>query len=400
VSRPRIASRVAVGTDPVLAAREAARTVAEALGCPADLVVAFASPELCRDPDAVRAAITAELSPAHLIGCTGAGVVGTGVEIEDRPAVVVWGAILPGARITPIRAVGWRTPDGRTDIAGWPTEAGTGHTGGGLPGPDDVVLALADPYTFPIDLMMQLIAAAPWQPPVVGGLAAGGTRPGDHVLWLDGQYTHEGLVGVSIGGIDLVTAVSQGCVGVGPEMVVTDADGGGRIFALAGAPALAKVQAILDDLDDRSLERVNSGITLGIVMNENTPDYDIGDYLMRGILGANPDDGSIHVGERVRTGQTVRLHVRDERSATEDLISATRGAVDAIAGDAAGALVFTCTARGSAMFAEPHHDARVIGEILGDPPVAGLFCNGEFGAVGGRNFLHGFTATIAIFGNR
>jgi small ligand-binding sensory domain FIST len=254
MSTPTIASRLVVGTNPARAAAEAARAVANVLGGPADLVVVFASPELCRDPDAVRAAIAAELSPGHLIGCTGAGVVGTGTEVEDQPAIVVWGAILPGARITPIRAVGWRTPDGEIDVAGWPTDAGSGRAASGLPGADDVVVALADPYTFPIDLLLQVIAGAPWQPPVVGGLAAGGARPGEHVLWLDDISTHDGLVGVSIGGIELVTAVSQGCVGVGPEMVVTDTDGNGRIYALAGTPALPKLQEVLDDLYDRSLE--------------------------------------------------------------------------------------------------------------------------------------------------
>ncbi len=397
MSPPIIASRLIAGTDPVTAATDAAREVAATLGGPADLVVVFASRELCGDPGAIRDAIAAELAPAHLIGCMGAGVVGDGQEIEDRPALVVWGAILPGARITPLRAVGWRTTDGDIEVAGWPTEAGGGETSG-LPGDDDVVIALADPYTFPIDILMRTISDAPWRPPVVGGLAAGGERPGEHVLWLDDHVMHDGLVALSIGGINLITAVSQGCTAVGPEMVVTDADGQGRIYALAGVPALTKLEQILDGLDDRALELVNGGITLGIVMNENKPDYDSGDFLMRGILGANPDDGSIHVGEQVRIGQTVRLHVRDDISADSDLNSVTRAASTALDDDIAGALVFTCIARGSAMFTAPHHDAAVIADRFGDPPVAGLFCNGEFGAVGGRTFLHGFTATIAVFG--
>ena len=119
---------------------------------------------------------------------------------------------------------------------------------------------------------------------------------------------------------------------------------------------------------------------------------------MRGILGANPDDGSIHVGEQVRIGQTVRLHVRDNVSANSDLNSVTRAASTTLNDDIAGALVFTCIARGAAMFAEPHHDASLIADRFGNAPVAGLFCNGEFGAVAGTTFLHGFTATIAVFG--
>jgi small ligand-binding sensory domain FIST len=398
MSHPIIASQLVVGSDPAHAATEAARAVAATLAGPADLVVVFASPQLCGDPAVVRDAIAAELAPRHMIGCTGAGIVGSGREVETEPALVVWGAILPGARITPIRSVGWRDTDGSIDVVGWPTAASGGGAGGHGPGSDQIVIALADPFSYPVDTLLRIANSGAWRPSIVGGLAAGGDRPGDHVLWLDDQCLHDGMVGISIGGITLSTAVSQGCTPIGPDMVVTDADGAGCIYSLAGTPALTKLQDILDGLDDATLELVNSGITLGIVMNENQADYQSGDYLMRGILGANADDGAIHVGEHVRIGQTVRLHVRDNVSASHDLHAVTHTAAQRHDGDIAGALVFTCIARGAAMFHDPHHDAGVLATRLGDPPVAGLFCNGEFGAVGGRNYLHGFTATIAIFG--
>jgi len=398
MTSPIIASHLVVGADAAGAATEAARAVGAELGGPADLAVVFASPSLCADPAVVRDAIAAELAPRHLLGCMGAGIVGTGREVEHEPALVVWGAVLPGARITPIRSVGWRDADGALEITGWPAEAGTAGAAGQVPGDRDVVIALADPFSYPVDALLHVANTSAGRPPVVGGLAAGGERPGDHVLWLDDQYMHDGLVGVSIGGISVSTAVSQGCTPIGPEMVVTDADGEGRIYALAGTPALTKLQDILDSLDDATLESVNSGMTLGIVMNENQPEYHNGDYLMRGILGANADDGAIHVGEHVRIGQTVRLHVRDNVSATQDLRTVTRDAATRHGGAIAGALLFTCIVRGSAMFPDPHHDAAIVAGAFGDPPVAGLFCNGEFGAVAGRNYLHGFTATIAVFG--
>jgi len=400
MTAPIIASQLVVGADAGGAASEAARAVAAELGGTADLVVVFASPSLCADPAVVRAAIAAELAPRHMIGCMGAAVVGTGREVEHEPALVVWGAILPGARITPIRSVGCRDADGTIDVAGWPTAAGGDSVADPVPGDQDVVIALADPFSYPVDAFLRVANTSRWRPPVVGGLAAGGDRPGDHVLWLDDQYMRDGLVGVSIGGVKLTTAVSQGCTPIGPEMVVTDADGEGRIYALAGVPALTKLQEVLDGLDDAALELVNTGITVGIVMNENKPDYQSGDYLMRGILGANADAGAIHVGEHVRIGQTVRLHVRDDVSASRDLRNVTRDAAARHGGAIAGALVFTCIVRGSAMFPDAHHDAAIVAAHFGNPPVAGLFCNGEFGAVAGRNYLHGFTATIAVFGGK
>jgi small ligand-binding sensory domain FIST len=398
MTHPIIASKLVVGADAEQAATEAARAVAAELGGHADLVVVFASPQLCDDPPAVRAAIAAELAPRHMIGCMGAGVVGTGREVETDAALVVWAAVLPAARITPIRAVGRRDSDGELEISGWPVAEGDDPPDRPRPANGEVVIALADPFSYPVDTLLRIANSAQWRPTIVGGLAAGGDRPGDHVLWLDDEHMCDGLVGVRIGGIDVTTAVSQGCTPIGPDMVVTDGDNAGRIYSLAGAPALSKLQDILDGLDDATLELVNSGITLGIVMNENQPDYQSGDYLMRGILGADADNGAIHVGEQVRVGQTVRLHVRDNVSASDDLHAVTHAAAQRHQREIAGALMFTCIARGAAMFHEAHHDAGVLATRFGDPPVAGLFCNGEFGSVGGRNYLHAFTATIAVFG--
>ncbi len=64
---------------------------------------------------------------------------------------------------------------------------------------------------------------------------------------------------------------------------------------------------------------------------------------------------------------------------------------------AAGALLFTCTGRGSRLFAEPDHDAGLVAKTLGEIPLAGFFCDGELGPVGGQNFLHTFTASLALF---
>ncbi len=65
---------------------------------------------------------------------------------------------------------------------------------------------------------------------------------------------------------------------------------------------------------------------------------------------------------------------------------------------AAAALVFTCNGRGTNLFTTPNHDAALVGQLLDTSAVAGMFCAGELGPVGGHNFLHGFTASVALFG--
>jgi small ligand-binding sensory domain FIST len=136
---------------------------------------------------------------------------------------------------------------------------------------------------------------------------------------------------------------------------------------------------------------------LGIVIDQNLPSYERGNFLVRPIIGVDPEPGTIALGERVRVGQTVRMHVRDGASADEDLREALRSQAVALGpGGAAGALMFTCNGRGSHMFDVPDHDATAIEDSLG-VPAGGFFCAGEIGPVGGRNYLHGFTATMAVF---
>ena len=104
------------------------------------------------------------------------------------------------------------------------------------------------------------------------------------------------------------------------------------------------------------------------------------------------------MGERVRIGQAVQLQVRDAATAGEDLAAAVGAGVERLGGPAAGALLFTCNGRGSHMFDVPDHDAALFDRVAGGAPAAGFFCAGEIGPVGDRNFVHGFTATMALFG--
>jgi small ligand-binding sensory domain FIST len=179
-------------------------------------------------------------------------------------------------------------------------------------------------------------------------------------------------------------------------MTITAAEGN-VITQLASAPAIERLREAIATLTPSEQALAAGGLMLGLVIDENQPDYDRGDFLVRPVIGADPEAGSIAIGERVRVGQTVRMHVRDGASADEDLRAAL-GAQSAALGSegAAGALLFTCNGRGAHMFDAPDHDATAVLDAL-HAPVGGFFCAGEIGPVGGRNFLHGFTATMGIF---
>ena len=204
----------------------------------------------------------------------------------------------------------------------------------------------------------------------------------------------EGAVGAVVSGYPVRTVVSQGCRPIGREAVVTRCEGN-VVYELAGQPALEYLQKLLTGLPLEERALASRGLLAGLVIDENRPEYGTDDFLMRGLLGADEASGAIAVGESVRPGQTLRFFVRDADSADADL----RRALEAVSRGTgvAGALLFTCNGRGTNMFPEPDHDARVASELLETQALAGFFCGGEIGPVGGKAFLHGFTATLAIF---
>jgi small ligand-binding sensory domain FIST len=314
-----------------------------------------------------------------VIGCGAQGVVGGGHELE-RGGVAVWAASLPGAEIEPFHVNAVATGSG-VGLTGAPDVLGA-----------DAMLLLADPYSFPVERLLAEVAGEDPELPVVGGLASAGSRPGHGTLILGGEVLTQGAVGVTLAGVDVRPCVSQGARPIGPEMVVTAAEGT-AILELASRPALDRLRQAIAELDPHERSLAARGLLLGVVIDENKPDYERGDFLIRGLLGIEEETGAVQVGEHVRVGQTVRLQVRDGASADEDL----RDALDGLPVAPAGALLFTCNGRGSHMFGAPGHDARALDEAFGGAPVAGFFCAGEIGPVGRRNFVHGFTATMAVF---
>jgi len=361
----------------------AAAEAAEALGGSCDLALLFASDANLAHAEAGLAAVADELAPLHLIGCAAGGVIGHGREIEDGPAVVIWALSAPDAVISshPIDA----------------EHVGNGFDLSGVPEvdePAEAMFVLADPYTFPAETLLERLNEERPHVPIIGGLASASSPGGS--IFCDGSPRAGGAVMATVSGIDVLPCVSQGAEPVGPEMTITACEGN-VITELASAPALERLQEAVMQLDERERELAASGLLLGIVIDENKPEYERGDFLVRPVVGADESTGAIATGERVRVGQTVRIQVRDPARADEDLRDALRIHSAAVGSDgAAGVLIFTCNGRGRNMFGVPDHDAGTVNDALGAPS-AGFFCAGEIGPVGGRNFLHGFTATMAIF---
>jgi small ligand-binding sensory domain FIST len=381
---PRIVTALSTAPAAETAAVEAVAEVRAALaGADPDLSYLFLSPSHLREVEVAAAVVREQLGPAHLLGCVAEGVVGGRRELESGPALALWAGVLPEASVETFH------------LEAVPAEEGLAVSG--VPEFADepaLVTMLVDPFTFPAGSFLRLLNEEHAGLPVVGGIAAGAGAPGAQVLILDDEHHASGVVGAAVSGVPVRTIVSQGCAPIGRDAVITSAEGN-VVFELAGESALERLKADLASLPPERLRLAAGGLLVGLVIDENRAEYGRGDYLVRALLGADDETGAIAVGDEVRVGQTLRFHVRDAASADEDLREAL--ADELVGQTAAGALLFTCNGRGTHMFSEPDHDARALAEAVGSPALAGFFCGGEIGPVGGRAFLHGFTATAAVF---
>jgi small ligand-binding sensory domain FIST len=382
----RIGCGLSTGSDPRVAAIEAGQQARAALeGARADIACVFASGSHLAAPEATLEGVHEALAPAVLAGCGAGGVLGEGREVERGTAVAVWAASLGDGTVEAFHL----------DVVQGPDSIAVG----GLPDLDGVtcVVLLPDPYSFPTDLVLTELARRAPGVPVLGGIASARTLDGNAALFLGDQLCGDGAIGIAFRGVEVLPCVSQGAAPVGPELTVTAAEGH-VIRELAGRPALDALRQAIEELAPADQILVASGLLLGIVIDGGKPEYEQGDFLVRGVIGADPEAGTLTVGARVYEGTVVRLHARDAASADRDLRDALGLRREALGGNApAGALVFSCNGRGEGMFGMPDHDAVALDEELDGAPAAGFFAAGEIGPVGGDSFLHGFTATVAVF---
>ena len=372
--------------------------VIEQIGRFPDLAVLFVTRPHAGALEDAADTVTRLLGPTVLIGCAAESVVGNQREIEQAPAVSLWagltGPIMPvrlwtefeegaaGDELAGLPGMG----DPTSLIAGWPDD---------LAFEPQALILLADPYSFPVELLLHGLQSEHPGLPVVGGMASAALGPGGNRLVLDQRLFTDGAVGALIGaGVSVSTVVSQGCRPIGRPLAVTRSERN-IIYELAGQPALQRLlQMAKEGMSERDVQLINQGLHLGVVIDEHKADFGRGDFLIRNVIGADRSNGAIAVGDAVEVGTTVQFHVRDAEAADEDLreLLADRRAD--------GVLLFTCNGRGSRLFEKPDHDAGLIGDLLDDPPVAGFFAAGEVGPVGGHNFVHGFTASMALFEER
>jgi small ligand-binding sensory domain FIST len=359
---------------------------------PVDLALAFFTPQHRKGAARLAEQVSERLGPRCFLGCPGETVIGTGREIERGPALCLWlGRWAEEIELTPFHLTVEETSEGYS-LLGWPDDLAEATAEEGL------ILALADPFTFPADEFLGQVNEDCPGLRVVGGMASGAQQAGQNPLVIGAQVVDHGAVGVLLRGPILCrSVVSQGCRPIGRPLIVTKAQEN-IIIELGGKPALAQLQALWQELSPRDQQLVQEGLHVGRVISEYQESFQRGDFLIRNVIGLDRESGALAITERVRVGQTVQFHVRDAVTADEDLHLLLQTDSRRHPEKPGAALLFSCNGRGTRLFEAPDHDAKVIQAEMGDLPLAGFFAQGELGPVGGQNFIHGFTASVVLFG--
>ncbi|MCA9402994.1 MAG: FIST C-terminal domain-containing protein [Candidatus Omnitrophica bacterium] len=355
-----------------------------------DIGLLFISAQLDEHIRDIERAVADRLPVSHLLACSCAGIIGSEREVEGAPAASLFLAKLPGVRCRTFHIEQEHieqlnsSEDYYEMLEVYPNE-------------NSVFVLIPDPYQIDLNTFLEGMNEAYAGRPLVGGLASGSTQANGNVLIVNGEVHNRGMIGMALcGDIHIDTIVSQGCKPIGETYIVTKADKN-IIYEVAGKTFLDILRQVFLDLNETERQLMQQALLVGIAMDEYTHDFGRGDFLVRPVIGIDQESGAVGIGDRIRAGQTIQLHLRDVKTAAEDLTELLKKFKKKRPSDNRGALVFSCNGRGEGLFGEPDHDITLIQKHLGPIPAAGFFCAGEIGPIGGKNFIHGFTDSIVVF---
>lgn len=353
------------------------------------LGLVFLSSKFFPDAEQVLEILRVHAQIPLLAGCSGGGLVANAEEIENAGGLVLALYSLPGAKLKGIHFTQEQV-DAAEGENFWSVETGIA--------PKDVNgwLAFIDPFHLEPEGWLRSWNKNYAALPVYGGLASS-SEPLAQV-YLDGKVYEDGGVAIAIGGdVALAGVISQGCTPIGEAWTLTRVEQN-LIRHIGNRPAYEVLSDTVQKLSPEEQKKAQGNLHIGLVVNEYLEEFHRGDFLVRNLIGGDPNSGVLVVGTVPRMGQTIQFQRRDAASASEEMnemlaLEKTRLATTEIY----GGCLFCCNGRGKNLFGRPSHDSELVQAHFGPTGLAGFFCNGELGPVGDKNFVHGFTASLALF---
>jgi small ligand-binding sensory domain FIST len=364
-----VATRFALGHARSADWREAARAVAEQLGERDDDTLGFlyVTDHLAPHLGDIAAFLAGATGVLTWCGTVGIGICASGTEYFDEPAIVAMACRPPGAEVMPFgnadaaieayRAQGAGAAGSFAVVHGDPRQATLS---------DDIprLARLTDGF---------LVGALTSSRGEFGAMAAGPV---------------EGAVsGVLLTGAAVATGLTQGCSPLGGIHEVTEAEDN-IVMRLDGRPAMDVLVEVLAQAGITDLRRLAGSLHVALPVTGS----DTGDYLVRNLVGIDPETRVIAVGERMRAGDALMFCRRDRQAAEADLRRMLYS-LKARAVRPLGGLYFSCLARGPGMFGEVGRELAIVREVLGDVPLVGFFGNGEISF----DRLYAYTGVLTLF---
>lgn len=315
-----------------------------------------------------------ETGVEHWIGATGIGILGASAhgsgEYYDQPAV--------SALIADLPADSFRVFPGRGDDA-----AGAGSEWFEAQRPN-VAIVHADPRAQRLPLMLDRLAEASGAY-LLGGLASS-RGP---IVQIADEASEGGASGAWIGSsITLIAGLSQGCAPIGPAHIATTAQKN-VVMEIDGRPALEVFKEEIGEMLARNLERCANFIYAALPVGGS----DTGDYLVRNLMGIDPNKGWIAIGDQIESGDGIMFTKRDRSTANADLVQMLERLKKRISRPIQGGLYFSCLSRGHNLFGDAGVEMQIVRDVMGDIPLAGFFANGEIS----HRRLYGHTGVLALF---
>jgi small ligand-binding sensory domain FIST len=353
--------------------REAARSCLAQLGQgPASLGFLYLTDVLADHAADILAAFKKTTGIQHWVGTVGIGVCATAREYLDEPAVAALvGDFEPGS---------FRVFSGvatSTDVENVALKCGNAAA--------NFAIVHADPHNGRVPDLVSKLAGKVESGFLVGGLTSSRRQN----LQIADSVVEGGLSGVSFSdGVTIATRLTQGCSPIGPKHVVTGCQQN-VIISLDGRPALDVFREDIGETLARDLNRIGGHVFAGLPI----PGSDTGDYLVRNLVGIDPANRLIAIGELLQEGTSVLFCRRDAKTAREDMTRMLESIRKGMFSKPRGGVYYTCLGRGAGLFGPDSEELKLIREALGDFPMVGFFCNGEIS----HNRLYGYTGVLTLF---
>jgi small ligand-binding sensory domain FIST len=310
------------------------------------------------------------------IGTVGTGICFTGREIYDEPAAAIMLASLPEDSFRLIPAGIGPLGEMLTANREWVAERQA-----------NFAIVHADPRNPHIPQIIESLSNDLDSGFLVGGLASADDH--NYPLQIAGELCGDGLSGVLLSSeVPVISGLTQGCTPLGPKHTITRCDRN-ILVNLDSRPALDVFREDIGEVLSKDLSRVAGYIFAGL----RVPGSDTGDYLVRNLIGIDPGQKLLAIGDVLEEQATIMFCKRDGDSARQDMLRMLDDLGKRAKGGIRGGVYYSCLGRGRHQFGENSEELKMIRDELGDFPLVGFFANGEIS----HKRLYGYTGVLTLF---